>query len=37
MSKLRKFHKKHENWWLVALAVIALIGLLIFARSTGRF
>ncbi len=31
LDSLRKFHRKHENWWMIVLAIIAVIGLLFFA------
>ena len=32
LDSLRKFHQKHENWWMILLAILALVGLLFFAR-----
>ncbi len=32
LDSLRKFHQKHENWWMLLLAIIALVGVLYFAR-----
>lgn len=31
LDSLRKFHQKHENWWMIVLAIVAIIGLLFFA------
>jgi hypothetical protein len=32
LDSLRKFHQKHENWWMVVLAIVAVVGLLFFAN-----
>ena len=37
MKSLREFHEKHENWWMIVLAIIALLGLLYFAGVLGGF
>jgi hypothetical protein len=33
LDSLRKFHQKHENWWMILLAIVALTGLLLFAGA----
>jgi hypothetical protein len=33
LEALRKFHRKHENWWMIVLAILAFIALLFFARA----
>ena len=33
LEGLRKFHQKHENWWMIVLAVVAVVGLLFFAGA----
>ena len=33
LDSLRKFHRKHENWWMILLAIIALVALLFFAGA----
>ena len=35
MKSLREFHEKHENWWMIVLAIIAVFGLLYFAGALG--
>lgn len=33
LRKLHEFHEKHENWWWILIALLAVIGLLIFASK----
>lgn len=35
LDSLRKFHQKHENWWMILLAILAVVGLLFFAGVLG--